>query len=239
MSERFEKNDVITAKEDKDKVVYSLIVSCFFVILLWIIKLAEELTGMSFSSFGIYPGEVTGLKGIIFSPFIHGDLSHLISNTSTLFVGMFAIMYFYRTSAYKVLIIVWIATGLMVWWLGRPSYHIGASGVIYGLISFIFFSGVIRKDKRAVGLSLLMVFLYGGLVWGVLPVDEEVSFESHLFGAVVGLICAIIFRKNDPPKKYEWEDDDEEEFTDDEYDKEDGIDPDDIKIDEDARPKYF
>jgi membrane associated rhomboid family serine protease len=237
MSQPSDEIDVITAKEDKNKVIYSLIVSCFFVIILWIIKLIEEIPGTSFSNMGIYPGEISGLKGIIFSPFIHGDFSHLISNTSTLFVGMFAILYFYRTSAYKVLIIVWIATGLMVWFLGRPSYHIGASGIIYGLISFIFFSGVIRKDKRAVGLSLLMVFLYGGLVWGVLPVDEEISFESHLFGAVIGLICAVIFRKNDPPKKYEWEEEDEYE---DEYPEEDDkIDPDDIKIDDDARPKYF
>ena len=176
--------------------------------------------------------------GGIFAPLIHGDLSHLISNSTTLFVVFFAIIYFYRSSAYKVLAIVWVFTGLIVWWTARESYHIGASGVVYGLLSFLFFSGVIRKDKRAVALSLLMVFLYGGLVWGVLPIKEDVSFESHLFGALVGLACAVAFRKSDPPMKYEWEVDEEEE-PDDTFDDTEDIDPDKVKIDDDANPKYF
>ena len=154
-----------------------------------------------------------------------------------MFVSLFVLLYFYRDSAYKVLLIVWFFSGLSVWWVGRESYHIGASGVIYGLISFLFFSGIFRKDKRAIALSLLMVFLYGGLVWGVLPIKEEISFESHLFGAVVGFICAVIFRKSDPPAKYEWEIEQEElDSGDDVYDD---IDPDEIKIDDDANPKYF
>ncbi len=238
MQDNTNMTEIITAKEDKDKIVYSLIVSCFFIIILWLVKLTEELFSISFSSFGVYPGDLWGLKGVIFSPFIHGDFSHLISNTPSLFVGMFAMLYFYRSSAYKVLLIVWVLTGLMVWFVGRPSYHIGASGIVYGLISFIFFSGVIRKDKRAVGLSLLMVFLYGGLVWGVLPLKEDVSFESHLFGALVGLGCAVIFRKSDPPRKYEWEEE-EQEDEDTGDDEDDGIDPDEVKIDDDAEPKYF
>lgn len=232
------KEEVITADEDKKKIIYSLIISCFFVIILWLIKLTEEVFGISFTDFGVYPRQPEGLKGIIFSPFIHADFSHLISNSTTLFVSLFVLMYFYRDSAYKVLLIVWFFTGLSVWWVGRESYHIGASGVIYGLISFLFFSGVLRKDKRAIALSLLMVFLYGGLVWGMLPIKEEISFESHLFGAVVGFVCALIFRKNDPPAKYEWEQEDDEEDTDDGYD-EDGLDPDQIEIDEDAKPRIF
>ena len=229
--------EVITAREDKKKIVYSLIISSFAVLVLWGIKSVEEIFGLSFAGMGIYPRQVEGLKGILFSPFIHGDFSHLISNTTTLFVSLFVLLYFYRDSAYKVLLIVWFFSGLSVWWVGRESYHIGASGVIYGLISFLFFSGIFRKDKRAIALSLLMVFLYGGLVWGVLPIKEEISFESHLFGAVVGFICAVIFRKSDPPAKYEWEIEQEElDSGDGVYDD---IDPDEIKIDDDANPKYF
>lgn len=228
---------VLTAKEDKDKIIYSLIVSSIFIIILWIIKLAEEVTGISLSNLGVYPRQPEGLKGIIFSPFIHSDFSHLISNSTTLFVSMFVLLYFYRDSAYKVLIIVWLVSGLSVWWVGRESFHIGASGVIYGLISFLFFSGLLRKDKRAIALSLLMVFLYGGLVWGVLPIKEEISFESHLFGAIVGFVCALLFRKSDPPMKYEWETEENEE---DYYqDDTDDVDPDEIEIDDDAQPRHF
>lgn len=231
---------VLTAKEDKDKILYSLIVSSVFVIILWIIKLTEEISGIDFAVLGVYPRSPEGLIGVLFSPLIHSDFSHLISNSTTLFVSMFVLLYFYRDSAYKVLLIVWIVTGLSVWWIGRESFHIGASGVIYGLISFLFFSGILRKDKRAIALSLLMVFLYGGLVWGVLPIKEEVSFESHLMGAIAGFVCALIFRKSDPPMKYEWEKDDEiddeEDYLDDDTDD---VDPDEIEIDENAEPRNF
>lgn len=231
---------VLTAKEDKNKILYSLIVSSVFIIILWIIKLSEEILGISFSEYGVYPRSPEGLKGVIFSPLIHSDFSHLISNSTTLFVSMFVLLYFYRDSAYKVLLIVWVVTGLSVWWIGRESFHIGASGVVYGLISFLFFSGILRRDKRAVALSLLMVFLYGGLVWGVLPIKEDVSFESHLMGALAGLVCALIFRKSDPPMKYEWEKDDEEEEEEDLLnDDTDDVDPDEVEIDENAEPKIF
>lgn len=238
MYDRTKSDDVITEKQDKNKILYAFLVSTFFIVVLWAIKIAEEISGVSFSRLGVYPREVSGLIGVIFAPLIHGDFSHLISNTTALFVSFFAILYFYRTSAYKVLAIVWVFTGLIVWWTARDSYHIGASGVVYGLLSFLFFSGVIRKDKRAVALSLLIVFLYGGLVWGVLPVKEDVSFESHLFGALVGLACAVAFRKSDPPMKYEWEEDEEDEPVD-PYDDTDDVDPDEVKIDDDANPKYF
>lgn len=103
----------------------------------------------------------------------------------------------------------------MVWLAARPSYHIGASGLVYGLLSFLFFSGVIRRDKRSATLALLFAFLYGGMAWGVLPIDREISFESHLSGAIIGIICAVFFRKSDPAPKYDWEEKSSEE--DDEY----------------------
>ena len=123
--------------------------------------------------------------------------------------------------------------GLLVWLFARESYHIGASGLVYGFAAFLFFSGLFRKDKRSIALSLLIVFLYGGMVWGVLPTDPKISFESHLFGALTGIVCAFLFRKNDPPPVYEWE---EENYED---EIEDDIDPEDVKIDDDAEPDDF
>ena len=191
------------------------------------------------SAFGIFPGKVTGLKGILFSPLIHSGYSHLISNSVTLFFLLFGMLYFYRSSAIKVFLIIYLADGILVWIFARPSFHIGASGILYGLAAFLFFSGVFRKDKRSISLSLLIVFLYGGMVWGVLPTDPQVSFESHLFGAVAGIICAFIFRKNDPPDKYEWEEDSEEDDFDNKDDYDDGKEPEEAEIDEDAEPDDF
>jgi membrane associated rhomboid family serine protease len=155
---------------------------------------------------GILPRNISGLIGILTSPFIHGGFSHLISNTAPLVLTGLGIFYFYPKSAYKVFVIVYLGTGILVWLLARGVYHIGASGIIYGFVSFLFFSGIFRKDSRSIALALVVIFLYGGLIWGVLPVEKGVSWESHLFGAVVGAISAFIFRKVDMPKRYDWED---------------------------------
>jgi len=122
----------------------------------------------------------------------------------------------------------------MVWLFARSSYHIGASGLVYGFAAFLFFSGLFRKDKSSMALSLLVVFLYGGMVWGVLPVKPEISFESHLFGALTGIVCSYIFRKNDPPHTYDWEN---EDYEDEDYD--DGKEPEDVEIDENSEENDF
>lgn len=220
-------------RQEKNKILSSLFFSGCFVLLLWIIQFLQWATDNDFSSYGVFPGKVSGLKGIFTAPLVHADFSHLISNSITLFLLLFGILYFYRTSAVRVFIIIYVMDGFLVWLFARNSYHIGASGLVYGFASFLFFSGLFRKDKRSVALSLLIVFLYGGMVWGVLPTDPKISFESHLFGALTGLVCAFIFRKNDPPPVYDWE---EENYED---DIEDDIDPDDVKIDDDAEPDDF
>ncbi|HDZ58524.1 MAG TPA: rhomboid family intramembrane serine protease, partial [Ignavibacteriales bacterium] len=116
------------------------------------------------------------------------------------------IFFFYPKVSYRAFIMIYILTDFLVWLFARQVYHIGASGIVYGFVSFLFFSGIFRRDNKSVALALLVTFLYGGLVWGVLPGQEGISWESHLFGAIVGLITAFIFRKVDPPKKYDWED---------------------------------
>lgn len=173
---------------------------------LWLIHLITYLFNLQTYKLGILPRSFTGLIGIITSPLIHGSFSHLISNTAPLIIMGIGIFYFYPKVAYKVFLLIYLGTGIFVWLFAREVYHIGASGIIYGFVSFLFFSGVFRKDNRSIALALVVIFLYGGLIWGVLPTQRGVSWESHLFGGLSGLISAFIFRKVDPPKKYEWED---------------------------------
>ncbi|MFZ1281698.1 MAG: rhomboid family intramembrane serine protease, partial [Ignavibacteriaceae bacterium] len=139
-----------------------------------------------------------------------GGFSHLISNTAPLIFMGLGIFYFYPKVAYKVFTIIYLGTGVLVWIFAREVYHIGASGIIYGFVSFLFFSGIFRKDNRSIALALIVILFYGGLIWGVLPIEKGVSWESHLFGAIAGIIAAFIFRKVDPPKKYDWEDEESE-----------------------------
>ncbi len=142
----------------------------------------------------------------MFSPFIHGGISHLYHNSIPLFILSAALFYFYRPIAFKVLGYGILLSGFLTWCIGRPSYHIGASGLIYVLASFIFFKGVFAKHYRLVALSMLVVFLYGSMVWDVLPLKEGVSWEGHLSGLITGLLFALIFRKQiAQPKRYVWE----------------------------------
>jgi membrane associated rhomboid family serine protease len=140
---------------------------------------------------------------------IHGDWNHLISNSLPLFVSLLSIFYFYKDAALKVFLFVYVLTGVLVWTAGREVWHIGASGIVYGFITFLFFSGIFRRDNRSIALALVVTFLYGGMVWGILPGWKGISWESHLFGAITGVAAAFIFRKSDPQKKYEWEDESE------------------------------
>ena len=161
---------------------------------------------VNLNEYGIYPQKISGLKGIIFSPFIHGSVEHLYNNTIPLAILTAALFYFYRNIALRVLLIGILVSGFFTWAIGRPSYHIGASGVIYLLASFIFFKGIFTKHYRLVALSLIVVFIYGSMLWYIFPVKDGISWEGHLGGFLTGLALAF-FMKSDipPPKKYEWE----------------------------------
>ena len=105
---------------------------------------------------------------------------------------------------------IWLFTGFWVWLAARDSSHIGASGLIYGFVCFLFFSGLLRKDTRLMAVSLLVTFLYGSMVWGILPVDQSISWESHLFGSIAGIFCAYYYRADGPQRpKSQWEIDEE------------------------------
>lgn len=176
--------------------IYQIIhVPALLIVLMWFSKLAEYYFDIDFSGFGIFPRNSEGLKGIIFSPFVHGSFKHLMSNTIPFFLLSSAIFYFYRTKAYRIILFSWILTGFEVWLGARPSWHIGASGLVYAFFSFLFFSGILSKERRMIALSLLIVFLYGGLIWGIFPGEKEISWESHLFGFLNGFIFAYFFGK--------------------------------------------
>lgn len=176
--------------------IYQIIhVPALLIVLMWLSKLAEYYFDIEFTNFGIFPRESEGLKGIIFSPFVHGSFKHLMSNTIPFFLLSSAIFYFYRTRAYRIILFSWILTGSAVWIGARSSWHIGASGLVYAFFSFLFFSGILSKDRRMIAISLLIVFLYGGLIWGIFPGEAGISWESHLFGFLSGFIFAYFFGK--------------------------------------------
>ncbi|WP_347374203.1 rhomboid family intramembrane serine protease [Aequorivita sp. Q41] len=180
-----------------------------FVIVIWIVYWVESRFGLNFNSFGVYPRKVEGLRGIIFSPFIHGSLQHLFNNSIPLFVLTSALFYFYRPIRWQVLIFGLLLTGLATWLIGRPSLHIGASGVVYLLAAFLFFKGIFSKQFQLTALSLAVVFLYGGMLWYVFPVNPDISWEGHLSGFFIGLVFAFFFKGNPVQnKKYEWEKED-------------------------------
>ncbi|MFZ4463833.1 MAG: rhomboid family intramembrane serine protease [Bacteroidales bacterium] len=195
--------------EEKQKIYRSLFIPSLFLALMWLFKLAEYVFDQRLSFLGITPLELRGLAGIILSPFLHGDWKHLMANSIPMLVLGAALYYFYKEIANKVLILIILLTGTWVWLGARESTHIGASGVIYGLNSFLLVSGMLRRESRLMALSLIVVFLYGGMIWGVFPEffpEKNISWESHLSGLVAGIVLAIFFKEEGiQRKKYSWE----------------------------------
>jgi membrane associated rhomboid family serine protease len=192
--------------DERKKFLHSLVFPGFFLFLIWFVKLTETGLDASFVRFGVFPQKLHGLPGILFSPLIHADFRHLADNSITVFVLALAIFYFYREISYKIFFLVYFITGALVWVFGREAYHIGASGLIYGFAAFLFVSGIIRKNIGLMSISMLVIFLYGSLIWGLLPYDYRISWESHLMGALTGVALAFIYRHEGPVrKKYSWE----------------------------------
>ena len=200
---------------EKRKLLHSLIFPVLFLLLTWLVKIVEVVFNIDFSKFGIYPLSVHGLTGIITSPLIHADFKHLFANSVPILVLSASLVYVYKKIAYKIFFLIYLLTGIWVWFGAREAYHIGASGLVYGLASFLFFSGIIRRDTKLMAITLLVAFLYGSMVWGVFPdffPKRNISWESHLMGLIAGLILSIYYRKFGPQrKKYEWEDEEDKE----------------------------
>jgi membrane associated rhomboid family serine protease len=186
----------------------ALIAVVAFIGLLWAIRLADAGLSLQLYNLGVYPREPGGLWGILLAPLIHGSWGHLISNSFVLLVLGSVLLYGYPRSAPGALLLIYFGSGLGTWLFARSSYHIGASGLTHGLMFFVFVSGILRRDRLSVALSMIVFFLYGGMVWTVFPQQPGISWESHFFGALSGVIAAVLFRHNDPlppVKHYDWE----------------------------------
>jgi len=205
-----------TADTRRLRVAFTVALS--FALLLWVLKLVEYLSGLDFTQFGIYPRRAGGLVGVLCSPFIHGSVSHLFANTTPIIVIGTMLLYVYPRAAKVLLPVVYLGSGVAVWLFAREAYHIGASGIAFGMLFFVFTVGVLRRERRTIAISMLVFFLYGGMISGVIPGAREVSFESHLSGALIGVLLAFLLRHRDPEsprKQYSWE---HEETESDDYD---------------------
>ena len=203
---------------EKKRMRIALIPAIIFLSLLWLVLFLDITIDLQFYKLGVYPLKLKGLPGIILSPFIHSSVKHLVSNTLPLLVLMWCLFYFYNEIAYKTFLFLWLLSGFITWIIAREAWHIGASGVVYSLSFFLFFSGLFRKHIPLIAISLVVAFLYGSNVWNMLPwsmyLDPKVSWEGHLSGGISGSIIALIFRKHGPQRPIkEWvEEGDDEEY---------------------------
>ncbi|HCC85143.1 MAG TPA: rhomboid family intramembrane serine protease [Porphyromonadaceae bacterium] len=206
---------------EKKRMWLALLPSIMFVTLVWLAFIVDHagLFGDNFSRWGIRPSTVSGLRGILFSPFIHASFSHLLSNTLPLLILIWFLFYFYSRIASGVFVSLWLLSGFITWLIGRGSMHVGASGLVFAILFFLFFSGIFRKYIPLTAVSMIVAFIYGGIVWSIFPVSElvdpSISWEGHLSGAISGLLLAVVFRKQGPqkpPERWDETDEDMEEF---------------------------
>lgn len=178
------------------------------VLTMWLVFSLDYLFELDWYRYGIRPQEWSGLVGLITSPFLHSthDFTHILNNTFPAFLLTWLLFYHYRKIATKSFLLILLLTGIGTWFIGKPSYHIGMSGVIYGLTGFLVFSGFFRKTMRIAAISLFVVFIYGSLIWGVFPIQQGVSWEGHLSGLISGVLVAVFYREKGPqPDKMRYE----------------------------------
>jgi membrane associated rhomboid family serine protease len=194
----------------KSATLEAILYPTLVLLIMWLVFLVDRSTNYDFYKWGVRPGFTEGWKGIFFMPFIHGqkDFAHIVNNSFPTFVLLSTLIYFYREIAVYVVLFIWFGGGFLLWYLAQNtgSYHIGMSGVIYGLFGFLLVSGFLRKYLPLQAISLFVAFLYGSLVWGIFPMEQGISWEGHLFGFIVGIVTAFAFRKKGPvPPKYMYE----------------------------------
>ena len=187
-----------------------------FILILWMVRGVDELFDLDLNRFGLQPLRASGLAGIVTAPLLHADVAHLFANSVPLLILGALLFYFYREIVWKTILMIWLITGIWVWVFARGTgVHVGASGVVYGIAAFLFFSGIIRQEKGLMVITLLVTFLYGGMIWGIFPElfpNQPISWESHLMGLLSGTILAFYFRKQGPQKKeWDWGDEDEDD----------------------------
>lgn len=185
---------------EKRRMKIAQIVPILFLLCMWMVKIAEVVLNADLYRLGVYPKRVDGLIGILTSSFVHSDFKHLITNSVPFYVLSVFLFYFYRNISYLIFFLNLLLSGILLWFIGRSSWHIGASGIIYGMAFFLFFSGLFRGDTKLLTIALITAFLYGSFFWGLFPSRPEVSWEAHLSGALSGLFLSVIFRNYGPPR---------------------------------------
>ena len=200
-------------KHDIRRMALAAVIPLFLLFILYILKFLETGMDWNFTRLGVYPLEQRGVFGIFAHPLVHSSFKHLFANTIPLFFLMWCLFYFYRHIAPYIFFAIWIGCGALTFLIGKPGWHIGASGIIYGLAFFLFFSGILRKHVPLVALSLLVTFLYGSLVWNMFPqfASSTTSWEGHLGGAAAGIAAAILFRHKGPQQPELFIDEEEED----------------------------
>ena len=211
---------------EKQRIIRSALWPFIFVAMMWAVKLLEVATNISLSQYGMAPRSLQGLYGIFTYTFLHKDFGHLASNSlPLLFLGT-ALFYYYKEVSRTVFLQLFIISGLWLLILGKQgSIHIGASGLVYGLTAFHITAGLIKRNKNLLAFALLVMFLYGSMVWGVFPdffPKRNISWEGHLTGMAAGILLAWFHRDKGPQRdRYEWEDEEDDEEDDEEGDEED------------------
>lgn len=187
----------------------SIILTVFLVSLFWCIKSFELMSNIDLSFLGVKPLELSGLLGILTAPLIHGSLEHIFNNTLPLLILGSVLIYGYPKSRWKVIALVWLLSGVGVWLFARPATHIGASGLTHGVFFFLFLVSILRRDKSSIAIMMIAFFMYGGMTMTIFPREEGISYEYHFFGALGGVISALLWHRSDPKpkeKRYQWQD---------------------------------
>jgi membrane associated rhomboid family serine protease len=193
-------------RTDRRRIADALIFSAFFLSLCWSVFVMDEYLGFPLKQYGMEPRTVEGLRGIVTMHFLHGDLEHIAQNSLAFFVLNTFLFYFYRSISLSIFAVIAIVSPVLLWSVGRPGNHIGASVLIYGEFAFLLVSGLIRRNPLLLRVALVVVLYYGSLVWYVFPVDKKVSWEGHACGFFIGVLAAFWFRKKGPQRKiYQFE----------------------------------
>ena len=206
------------ARLDRDRIRYAVLGAASLLLGIWLVWLGCWLLGWSLDDLGIEPRQLHGMIGILTAPLAHASFEHLVSNTLPLALLSTLTLYAYPRAARAALPMIWLLSGAGVWLFARESVHVGMSGVNHGLMFFLFLSGLWRRDRLGIAISLVVFFFYGSMVLTVLPREEHVSFEYHLAGAIAGALCSLLLFRLDPkpvPKRYQWEDEEDEEHVED------------------------
>lgn len=192
--------DARAAAHERHRLGIAIVVPGLIGLLVWAMLGLEHFAGGDWYWLGVYPRTARGLVGVVLAPLQHSGLSHALSNTIPLLVLGVGLFYFYPHRALWVLLVGWLGTGLGVWLSARASYHLGASGLVYCLAAYLCISGIIRGQRALAAVSLVVILLYGSLVWGLLPSTPGVSWESHAWGTGLGLAMAALFHGGKSPE---------------------------------------